>query len=108
MHDEPGRAWRLDELARAAMMSRTSFATHFRAAAGEAPLTYLTRWRMRLAEHALLRGGAPIAALAQTLGYSSESAFSHAFKRIVGQSPKHYVASRLGGHSPHVAVQKAG
>jgi AraC-like DNA-binding protein len=93
MHAEPGRAWRVDELARAAMMSRTSFATHFRSVAGEAPLTYLTRWRMRLAEHALLRGDAPIVTLAQTLGYSSESAFSHAFKRILGQSPKHYVDS---------------
>lgn len=90
MHGEPGRAWRLDELARAAAMSRTSFATHFKAVAGEAPLAYLTRWRMRLAERVLRHGDTPVAALAQTLGYASESAFSHAFKRIVGLSPKRY------------------
>lgn len=90
IHGEPGRAWRLDQLARASAMSRTSFATHFKAVAGEAPLSYLTRWRMRLAEQALRRGDAPVATLAQTLGYASESAFSHAFKRVVGLSPRHY------------------
>ena len=92
MHGEPARAWRLDQLARASAMSRTSFATHFKAVAGEAPLSYLTRWRMRLAEQALRRGDAPVAMLAQTLGYASESAFSHAFKRVVGLSPAHYGA----------------
>ncbi|WP_445144092.1 AraC family transcriptional regulator [Dyella sp. Tek66A03] len=91
MHGEPGRTWRLEELARAAAMSRTSFASYFRTVAGEAPLTYLARWRMRLAEQVLRRGDAPVAALAQDLGYASESAFSHAFKRIVGLSPKRYV-----------------
>ncbi|MEK6346282.1 MAG: AraC family transcriptional regulator [Burkholderia sp.] len=28
--------------------------------------------------------------LARSLGYTSESAFSHAFRRIVGCSPKHF------------------
>jgi len=90
IHGDPGRAWRLDQLAKACAMSRTSFALHFKAIAGEAPLSYLTRWRMRLAEHALRRGDTRLINLAQTLGYASESAFSHAFKRIVGVSPKHY------------------
>lgn len=92
MHAEPGRAWRLDQLAKACAMSRTSFALHFKSVAGEAPLSYLARWRMRLAEHALRRGDTPLITLAQTLGYASESAFSHAFKRIVGVSPRGYGA----------------
>ena len=90
MHGEPGRPWRLEQLARAAAMSRTSFATHFKTVAGEAPLAYLARWRMRLAEHSLRRADAPVAELARTLGYASESAFSNAFKRIVGMSPMRY------------------
>ncbi|AHX14767.1 AraC family transcriptional regulator [Dyella jiangningensis] len=90
MHSDPAHSWRLDELARAAAMSRTGFATHFKAVAGESPLAYLARWRMHLAERALRRGEASVGDLARTLGYASESAFSHAFKRIVGQSPKHY------------------
>lgn len=98
IHGEPGRAWRLDQLARACAMSRTSFASHFKSVAGEAPLSYLARWRMRLAEHALRRGDAPLAMLAETLGYASESAFSHAFKRIVGLSPKRYGSNARAAH----------
>jgi AraC-like DNA-binding protein len=54
MHGEPCRSWRLDELAKAAGTSRTTFATHFRTAAGVPLLTYLTGWRMRLARRALM------------------------------------------------------
>jgi AraC-like DNA-binding protein len=90
MHGEPGKAWRLDQLASAAAMSRTVFASQFKAAAGMAPLAYLARWRMRLAERALRQGDVPVVVLARDLGYASESAFSHAFKRIVGVSPSRY------------------
>jgi AraC-like DNA-binding protein len=48
MHGEPGRNWPLTELAKACAMSRTTFATHFKAVAGVPPLTYLADWRMRL------------------------------------------------------------
>jgi AraC-like DNA-binding protein len=90
IHDDPGHAWRLEELAAAAAMSRTTFALHFKAAAGVAPLTYLTEWRMRLAERALREDDMPVAVLARSLGYTSESAFSNAFKRITGSAPKRY------------------
>jgi AraC-like DNA-binding protein len=88
MHEQPGRNWRLPELAKAAGMSRATFALHFRAAAGVGPLGYLTEWRMRLAERALRQNGASVAKLAESLGYASESAFSHAFKRVTGRAPK--------------------
>ena len=90
MHAEPGRPWRLAELARAASMSRTTFAARFRLVAGMPPLTYLSRWRMLLAQRALREGGDRIAALASVLGYASESAFSTAFKREVGEAPRDY------------------
>lgn len=90
MHDEPGKPWRLETLARAASMSRTSFATHFRDVAGVPPLTYLNRWRMLLARRALRDGNARVGSLAADLGYGSESAFSTAFKREVGESPLRY------------------
>ena len=82
-------AWRLEELARAAAMSRTSFAERFRTVAGVPPLTYLNRWRMLLAQRAL-RGDVRVGSLAFDLGYASESAFSTAFKRVVGESPLRY------------------
>ncbi|MGF6495176.1 AraC-like DNA-binding protein [Luteibacter sp. 621] len=93
IHADPGRHWRLEELARVAAMSRTVFAAHFRRVAGTAPLAYLTEWRMRLACQLLHRGAVPVATLASNLGYGSESAFSHAFKRVVGVSPARYAAA---------------
>jgi AraC-like DNA-binding protein len=90
MHAEPGRAWGLDELAKACAMSRTTFAAHFKAIAAVPPLTYLTEWRMRVAERALRDDDASIGVIAQALGYGSESAFSNAFKRCVGVSPKNF------------------
>jgi AraC-like DNA-binding protein len=90
MHAEPGKPWPLEELARAAAMSRTSFAERFRTMAGVPPLTYLNRWRMLLAQRALRDRDVGVGSLAAELGYGSQSAFSTAFKREVGESPLHY------------------
>ncbi|OAM89399.1 AraC family transcriptional regulator [Termitidicoccus mucosus] len=90
MHGDPGRVWHLGELARAASMSRTTFAMHFKSVAGEAPLSYLAGWRMRLAAKALREENPTVSMLAERFGYASESAFSNAFKRIHGISPKRY------------------
>ena len=99
MHAEPGKPWGLEELARAAAMSRTSFAERFRIVAGMPPLTYLNRWRMLLAQRALRDGDVRVGSLAAELGYASESAFSTAFKRQVGESPLRY-RYRLRGEQP--------
>jgi AraC-like DNA-binding protein len=90
MHDDPARAWQLEELAKIAGMSRTTFAAYFKAVSGLAPLTYLTEWRMRLAARALRDDDTPINVIAGQLGYASESAFSNAFKRVTGNAPKRY------------------
>jgi AraC-like DNA-binding protein len=90
MHDDPARPWHLDELAKACAMSRTTFALHFKTSAGIPPLTYLAEWRIRLAERTLREGNTPVAVVARSLGYTSESAFSNAFKRMTGHSPKAY------------------
>jgi len=90
MHGEPDRAWHLEELAHAAAMSRTAFALRFRQVVGVPPLTYLLNWRMSLAARALRQDGTPVAALARSVGYASESSFSNAFKRSVGVSPRRY------------------
>lgn len=87
MHADPSRAWTLNELAAASSMSRAAFAAYFNKVAGLAPMRYLTEWRMRLAQRALAEGRVPLAKLAESLGYASESAFSHAFKRVMGRSP---------------------
>ncbi|WP_432840921.1 AraC family transcriptional regulator [Dactylosporangium sp. CA-092794] len=90
MHAEPARAWGLADLAAAAGMSRSHFAHRFRAVSGQTPLAYLAQWRVRLAERALRESDTTVAALAQRLGYASESSFSHAFTRVAGMSPSRY------------------
>jgi AraC-like DNA-binding protein len=90
MHGDPGRPWQLGELAKSAAMSRTTFALRFKTVTGVPPLTYMLNWRMRIAARALREDDTPISALALALGYTSESAFSNAFKRALGMAPKHF------------------
>ena len=90
MHREPARAWRLDELAKEVAMSRTSFAPRFKAIAGVASLTYLLNLRMRFAQQGLREGSMSVSELGLSLGYTTESAFSNAFKRMTGMPPKRY------------------
>ena len=90
IHAQPGRKWMLAELAQAAGMSRTIFAERFREAAGTTPMMYLAQWRMLIAAYELKIGSTSIATLAEKLGYSSESAFSQAFKRTIGQPPRRF------------------
>ncbi|GAB3456541.1 AraC family transcriptional regulator [Streptomonospora sediminis] len=90
IHENPGHAWRLDELARVAAMSRTGFAARFRAVADAPPLAYLHDWRMRLAAHALVHRDVSVGDLALSIGYLSESAFITAFKRAFGTTPLRY------------------
>lgn len=89
IHERPGDRWTVDSLARIAGMSRSGFAQRFAEACGEPAIAYLGRWRMMLATERLSQGE-PIGAVAQNLGYGSESAFGTAFRRIMGVSPGNF------------------
>jgi len=90
MHADVAHRWTLAELARASCMSRSAFAAAFKNQVGTAPLEYLIEWRMSLARDALRRGTRSISDLAFATGYQSESAFSTAFRRVAGSSPRHF------------------
>ena len=62
--------------------------------ADPAPLQYLTRWRMLLAGDKLANSSDPVSSIALSLGYESESAFSKAFKRDMGCSPRQFSRRR--------------
>ena len=94
MHDDPAHRWTLQALAERAGMSRTTFTLKFKETVGLSPMDYLTRWRMLLAGDRLTTSSAPISVIAPSLGYDSESAFSTAFKRVMGYSPRHYGRGR--------------
>ncbi|MBS1873919.1 MAG: AraC family transcriptional regulator [Acidobacteria bacterium] len=87
MHADVGSGWTVAGLAKRAGMSRSAFAAHFAATVGCAPMEYLSRWRMSLAQDALNRGGKSLDHLALEIGYQSASAFSTAFRKRLGCAP---------------------
>lgn len=87
LHADPGRPWTVDELARAAALSRSALAARFTVLVGESPMQYLTRWRLALAADALRSSGEAISRVAERAGYESEAAFNRAFKREYGRPP---------------------
>lgn len=101
MHDNPARRWTLQKLAALAGMSRSTFALKFKEMVGTSPMEYLTQWRMALAGDRLENSRDPISVIAPSLGYESEAAFSTAFKRTMGCSPRQYNRSRNPAASFH-------
>ncbi|MFZ0971036.1 MAG: helix-turn-helix transcriptional regulator, partial [Solirubrobacteraceae bacterium] len=77
-------------LAREASLSRAAFARRFATLTGQPPLGYLTWWRMTIAARLLQTSDLPMEAIAGRVGYSSEYAFSKAFKRELSLAPAHY------------------
>jgi len=101
MHSDPAHRWTLQELAKRAGMSRSTFALKFKETVGASPMEYLARWRMLLAGDRLVNSSDPISAIALSLGYESESAFSTAFKRVMGCSPRQYSRGRSPASPSH-------
>ena len=93
MHNDPGYPWTLQSLAERVGMSRSVFALRFRETVGATPMEYLTRWRMLLAADRLKNSPDGLSAIAQSLGYESDSAFGKAFRRVMGCSPRQYTRS---------------
>ncbi|KUM27598.1 AraC family transcriptional regulator [Mesorhizobium loti] len=94
MHEDPAHRWTLQELAERAGMSRSNFALKFKEMVGTSAMEYLTRWRMLLAGERLANSNEHTSVIALSLGYESESAFSTAFKRVMGASPRQYGRDR--------------
>lgn len=87
VHADPGRRWTVDDLARQVGTSRTVLAERFNAVLGQAPIEYITGWRMQIAADRLRSSDAGIGAIAADVGYESEAAFNRAFKRVTGTTP---------------------
>jgi AraC-like DNA-binding protein len=91
----PEEPWTVASLAKNANLSRAAFARRFTELTGRPPLAYLTWWRMTIAARLLTSSDVPLQAIAGRVGYSSEYAFSKAFKRELGLAPSRYrVANR--------------
>lgn len=110
-------AWDARALAAVCGMSRSAFANGFRDVIGLTPGSYLQRWRVGLAQKALLAGKS-LKLIAQDVGYGSEAALSRAFKAQSGKGPREWrkeyrqrlritdvPAGRAGRHRHHELLQ---
>lgn len=81
MHTSPQASWTLESLSDHAGMSRTLFATQFKNVMGTPPGKYLSRFRLLVAQRAVLSGRSLKEAARQS-GYRDVSALS----RVLGQA----------------------
>lgn len=96
LHEDVAHPWTVAELAGVAGMSRAAFSAEFTRRIGRPPLSYLRSWRLTIARTAFMRGNATVADIANMVGYRSQSAFSQAFRRTFGASPKDDAALKTG------------
>lgn len=87
LHADPARNWTVGELAKLSNLSRSSFADRFLNVVGQSPMAYLTAWRLDRAAEMLRYGRSPISEIAEHVGYTSQAAFSRAFKSRFAMSP---------------------
>ena len=87
LHCRPAHEWTLERLARAAGTSRSVLAERFQQIVGSTPMAYLAQWRMLLASQLLCRSNAPLARIAEDIGYKTDTAFIRAFRREYGVPP---------------------
>lgn len=90
IHGDPAHTWTVTELAARVALSRSAFSNRFRALTGEAPMRYVTRFRLARAAELLRRNDTSLALVARTCGYGSEASFSRAFQRWFGTTPGSY------------------
>lgn len=93
MHDQPGQPWTLVGLAEVVGYSRASVARRFSGLLGQSPMAYLTQWRLDLAADLLRDRVDSVEVVGRTVGYANPFAFSTAFKRAHGVSPRAFRAT---------------
>ena len=89
------KSMRIDDLARLAAMSRSSFQRHFRAVTAMSPLQYQKQIRLQEARLQLLARPPDVAAVGHGVGYDSPSQFSREYRRLFGAPPGRDMARML-------------
>ncbi len=84
-----------DDLARELRLSAAQFHVVFKQALGVAPMEYVTRLRLRLAQELLLQTAESVTAVAARSGFQDPFHFSRQFRARCGVSPSGYRRVRL-------------
>jgi AraC-like DNA-binding protein len=87
IHRRAEEPWTVASLAKQVHLSRSIFAQRFSQLVGMPPMQYVTRWRMSIASSWMREERMSASEAAHRLGYSSEAAFSRAFKRHLQVPP---------------------
>jgi AraC-like DNA-binding protein len=87
IHARPQEPWTVDRLGVIAGLSRRTFTERFKNATARSPMAYVIAQRLTRGARLLRETNAPLAAIAHRVGYSTEFAFSAAFRREYGISP---------------------
>ncbi|HEX6489493.1 MAG TPA: helix-turn-helix transcriptional regulator [Candidatus Dormibacteraeota bacterium] len=99
---EFGRPLSLDEMARAAHLSKFHFARAFTSAYGETPRAYLTRRRIERAKELLRAANLTVTEVCFVVGFESLGSFSSRFRQLVGQSPSEYRRQATAAATPQI------
>ena len=78
---------RIEEVARVAGMSRSTFHEHFKAVTAMSPLEFRTQLRMQEARRLMVSDGLDAANAGYNVGYESPSQFSRDYSRLFGIPP---------------------
>ncbi len=90
MLQHPEHPWNMDNLAKLCAVSRASFIRLFKQKTGELPGKLLLDLRMQKALMLVRYSNKSMFAIANDVGYQSESHFSKTFKRYFGVAPSQY------------------
>jgi AraC-like DNA-binding protein len=96
IHSQPEKDWSVPELARSVGLSRTRLAERFNHFMDDSPMSYLTKWRLKLGADLLESTGRSISDISAAVGYGSEATFNRAFKRGYALPPAQYRRMRRG------------
>ncbi len=94
IHQDPGAAHRLKDMAESSMLSESAFTQRFKKQVGMTPGNYVRHWRMQTAAQLLSGTQKSMAEIADDVGYESEAAFRKAFRNHFDESPGKYRRSR--------------
>lgn len=89
---EPERRWSMTDLANEVHLSRSQVGRVFVEAFGKSPIAYLTMLRTERMAGLLRTTDAPIAVIAQDVGWSDSDFAARQFRRSVGVTPTNYRA----------------